>query len=159
MAMCNEAMVGDVRKRIEECLALLDEFDFFIDAYVLNFFVENHWESVREDWRSSLAAMTLRNMYLSPPSKDDELKVLDSLLKLRKKVHRLSIDSVPIQTSEKISDFLAKQCPQGMRPKMGRKSLENLDWKMFPEEGPRQPSDGQDASPRFPEARQAEETA
>ena len=51
MAMCNEARGGDVRKRVEECLALLDEFDFFIDAYVLDFFVENHWESVREDWR------------------------------------------------------------------------------------------------------------
>ncbi len=59
MAVVNDAASADaVRARLDRCLRVLEQFQWLLDCYVLDFFVDDHWSRIPASWRDALAKMT-----------------------------------------------------------------------------------------------------
>ncbi|XP_058831009.1 methyltransferase-like protein 25B [Topomyia yanbarensis] len=49
---CNELLVANLQDKIQQSFELLSSYDWLINSYVLDFYVDNHWERLPPCWKS-----------------------------------------------------------------------------------------------------------
>lgn len=109
MITCDASHISEIHKRLQECLKLLEHFEWLINSFVLDFFLEDHWESLPSSWRSILATISPSELadWLDPCQTVSKTKVWPlSLLAFKEIVGRLSLERRPVKNLENVRDFL-----------------------------------------------------
>eukprot|EP00095_Tigriopus_kingsejongensis_P000323 snap_masked-scaffold292_size219010-processed-gene-1.16 protein:Tk00323 transcript:snap_masked-scaffold292_size219010-processed-gene-1.16-mRNA-1 annotation:"nhl repeat-containing protein 2" len=109
MAFCTETNIRDVKRHSELCLELINTYRWFIDAYVLDFFIESHWDRIPVSWQLWLRSIGPRELAqwldlhstLTLPGPPPL-----SILALRASLSALSLRRAPLETPELIHRFL-----------------------------------------------------
>lgn len=109
MIKCNSVNVGDVKRRLRDCLRLLENFEWLINSFVLDFFLDSHWNHLPRVWRPTL-------INISPPELADWLDPYKpvksrqpwplSLLAFKQSVKQLSLDRRPVENLNEVKQFL-----------------------------------------------------
>lgn len=54
---CDHSTLSALSRHLGLCLKLLKQFEWLLDAYVVDFFISNDWERLPKAWRETLEAM------------------------------------------------------------------------------------------------------
>ena len=57
MIVCDDAHVEEVRKQLGECVRLLDHYEWLINSFVLDFFLDSHWSHLPASWQPTLTSI------------------------------------------------------------------------------------------------------
>ena len=57
MIVCDEAHVEQVRKQLGDCVRLLDHYEWLINSFVLDFFLDSHWNHLPASWQPTLTSI------------------------------------------------------------------------------------------------------
>ena len=58
MIVCDETHVKQVQKQLGDCVRLLDHYEWLINSFVLDFFLDAHWGHLPASWQPSLTSIT-----------------------------------------------------------------------------------------------------
>ena len=96
------ASVAGVRQQLSSCLVLLREYEWLLNSFVLDFFIDDHWERLPESWRETLGSLSpsqlgrwLDNSQEPPPAGRGQPWPL-ALLALRKSINTLAVDRTQV---------------------------------------------------------------
>ena len=57
MIVCDEAHVDEVRMQLGDCVRLLDHYEWLINSFVLDFFLDSHWNHLPASWQPTLTSI------------------------------------------------------------------------------------------------------
>ena len=57
MIVCDDAHVDQVRKQLGDCVRLLDHYEWLINSFVLDFFLDSHWSHLPASWQPTLTSI------------------------------------------------------------------------------------------------------
>lgn len=46
----NDVTIERIRRRLTECVRLLEIYSWVVDSFVLDFFLDSHWSHLPESW-------------------------------------------------------------------------------------------------------------
>ncbi|EDV59603.2 protein RRNAD1 isoform X1 [Drosophila erecta] len=86
-----------VREKLERSLELLKKYEWLLDAYVLDFFIDNHWSKLPGNWQKHLESVPLENLgeLLQNENHDTHLTWPLDLKDLQQELKKLCISRVP----------------------------------------------------------------
>ena len=58
MIVCDETHVKQVQKQLGDCVRLLDHYEWLINSFVLDFFLDAHWGHLPASWQPTLTSIT-----------------------------------------------------------------------------------------------------
>lgn len=109
MAFCTQANKENIKRHVQLCLGLLHQYQWFVDSYVLDFFVDNHWDRLPQSWQQWLQASNTIDLAkwltVGQPLQTSSIAPL-SLLSLRKAQEMLSLQRTPLDDPIPIAEFL-----------------------------------------------------
>ena len=111
MAFVTPDSAEGVRVRLSACLRLVRQYEWLIDCYVLDFFVEDHWSRIPSEWRDTLASLSWEQIqsWLNPASHTvkSQSPFPLSLLALKSSVKALSLTRSPVPNLDPIREFFS----------------------------------------------------
>ncbi|TRY61730.1 hypothetical protein TCAL_04398 [Tigriopus californicus] len=109
MAFCTHLNKEDIGRHVQLCLDLLHQYQWFVDSYVLDFFVDDHWKRIPKTWQHWLKVSDAKDLAqwldVGRPLKTSYPVPL-SLLALRKAQEVLSLGRNPLENPAPIAEFL-----------------------------------------------------
>ena len=113
MILSDKDTVTSLRRQVNGCLELPRQYEWLINSFVLDFFHENHWETLPRCWQEFLAD-------LSPGELADWLDVDGSaqkssskpwplsLLALKQSIKHLSLNRSPVNDLSHVASYLSE---------------------------------------------------
>lgn len=113
MIQSDKDNVTSLRRQVNSCLELLRQYEWLINSFVLDFFHENHWETLPSCWQEFLAD-------LSPGELADWLDTNGSaqkssskpwplsLLALKQSIKHLSLNRSPVSDLSHVASYLSE---------------------------------------------------
>jgi len=109
MIVCDEAHVDEVRMQLGDCVRLLDHYEWLINSFVLDFFLDSHWNHLPASWQPTLTSI--------PPSQlaawlDHKVTPAStspwplSLLALKQSIIACSLPRKPVKDLQQLKRFL-----------------------------------------------------
>ncbi|CAB3256270.1 unnamed protein product [Arctia plantaginis] len=92
-----------VKSQIQMSLKVLRMYDWLLDFYVLDFFVDNHWEKLPKSWRDSFKNIDIQHLGEILSNKPPKQLLPLSFLALVKSVQALSVPRQNISSNTKQS--------------------------------------------------------
>ncbi|KAH8254574.1 hypothetical protein KR032_011021 [Drosophila birchii] len=104
-----------VQEKLEQSLGLLKKYEWLLDAYVLDFFLDDHWSKLPEDWQQHLANVPPES--LSELLQDEKVELEQAwpveLIDLKRELRHLCISRTPKSQPEN-----SLPCPLLDHPKL-----------------------------------------
>jgi len=139
MIVCDEAHVEQVRKQLGDCVRLLDHYEWLINSFVLDFFLDYHWNHLPASWQPTLTSIppTQLAAWLDPQATPAYTSPWPlSLLALKQAITACSLPRKPVKDLQQLKKFLSHG-KGTMKPKQTRDekaALEFTDsWTFEPE--------------------------
>lgn len=110
MIICDEAHVGQVRKQLGDCVRLLDHYEWLINSFVLDFFLDSHWNHLPASWQPTLTSIppTQLAAWLDPQATPAYTSPWPlSLLALKQAIRACSLPRKPVKDLQQLKNFLS----------------------------------------------------
>jgi len=111
MIITNSDTVPGIHHQINQCLSLLQHYEWLINSFVLDFFNEGHWQTLPQSWQQfleNISPLELANWLdsetISQPSSDKVWPL--SLLALKQTLKRLSLPRKPVTDLREVAKYL-----------------------------------------------------
>jgi len=109
MIICNAENVNKVKKQLHNCLILLEHYEWLINSFVLDFFIESHWSHLPHSWKHVLSNISPTDLadwldYKKSPKYHEPWPL--SLLALKETLKHLALDRDPVSDLSQIEKFL-----------------------------------------------------
>ncbi|XP_031634471.1 protein RRNAD1 [Contarinia nasturtii] len=111
--------ITSIQSKLRDALKVIKIYEWLLDSYVLDFYVDNHWDKMPKSWIQTLGHISPEHLtdLLIPPVQNTECTVWPlSLLALRTLMQRLCIPREPISFSQRI-DAEENQSDSNNNPK------------------------------------------
>ncbi len=124
MALLNSSTSSDVRRLLDLSVCLLKSFEWLLDAYVVDFFTEDHWEKLPRCWRFFLENLSSKDLssWLDPSSSSRGSVAPLSLTALKTALFSLSLSRTPLKDLTELETLL------------GVSTSSRTEWKSFEDE-------------------------
>jgi len=109
MIVCDKINVNLIKKQLADCLQLLEHYEWLINSFVLDFFIDSHWKHLPASWKHTLTS-------ISPEDLADWLDHSEtvqfkepwplSLLALKQTIQHLSLVREPVKNLNHVKAFL-----------------------------------------------------
>ncbi|KAH8372966.1 hypothetical protein KR009_009164 [Drosophila setifemur] len=105
----------DVKEKLKKSLELLRKYEWLLDNYVLDFFVDDHWSKLPLNWQQLLENIPLERLSELFPAEiqDDQLAWPSELIALKQNLEKLCINRMPITQPD-----TSLPCPLLEHPKL-----------------------------------------
>jgi len=110
MIVCDEAHVEQVRKQLGDCVRLLDHYEWLINSFVLDFFLDSHWNHLPASWQPTLTSIppTQLAAWLDPQATPAYTSPWPlSLLALKQAIAACSLPRKPVKDLQQLKKFLS----------------------------------------------------
>jgi len=110
MIVCDEAHVEQVRKQLGDCVRLLDHYEWLINSFVLDFFLDSHWNHLPASWQPTLTSIppTQLAAWLDPQATPAYTSPWPlSLLALKQAITACSLPRKPVKDLQQLKKFLS----------------------------------------------------
>jgi len=109
MIVCDQNNVAKVKKRLSDCLQLLEHYEWLINSFVLDFFIDSHWNHLPSSWKDVLTNITPRDLadwmdHKETPKYNEPWPL--SLLALKQTIKHLSVARTPVNDLNCVKTFL-----------------------------------------------------
>ncbi len=123
-AICDDSTRCDIEETLIRCFGVIGLYEKLIDSFVLDFFVERHWNRIPKSWQQTLEEMRPKEMaeWLNYDGDSNRLLPL-SLLALKATLKTYSIRRSPVKGPDDLSRMLNLNFDQ-----------EDFEWKSFSDE-------------------------
>ncbi|KAI8036812.1 methyltransferase-like protein 25B isoform X1 [Drosophila gunungcola] len=113
----------DVKEKLKKSLGLLKKYEWLLDAYVLDFYLDDHWSKLPENWQADLENIPLENLaeLLVDENHDLQVKWPEELVELQHELQKLCISRAPKNKAE--NSF---PCPLLDHPKLKHMFLKRV---------------------------------
>ncbi|XP_006821494.1 methyltransferase-like protein 25B [Saccoglossus kowalevskii] len=114
--LCNSDTVRSLKEHTKRLLCFVNYYKWLSDAYVVEFFVKDHWNTIPKQWQDVLQDLEIDVMgsllMQSPKAETSFCKVWPlSLLAYRSAAHALALSRTPRDTDDEIQHVLKKTKP------------------------------------------------
>jgi hypothetical protein len=110
MIVCDDAHVEEVRKQLGECVRLLDHYEWLINSFVLDFFLDSHWSHLPASWQPTLTSIPPAQLaaWLDPQATPAYTSPWPlSLLALKQAIRACSLPRKPVKDLQQLNSFLS----------------------------------------------------
>jgi len=109
MIVCDKSNVFKVKKQLSDCLQLLEHYEWLINSFVLDFFIDSHWNHLPSSWKDILTNITPHDLanwldHKETPKYNEPWPL--SLLALKQTIKHLSLDRAPVENLTNVKKFL-----------------------------------------------------
>merc|ERR1719154_15499 len=109
MIVCDQYNVDKVKKRLSDCLLLLEHYEWLINSFVLDFFIDSHWNHLPSSWKDVLTNITPHDLadwldHKETPKYTEPWPL--SLLALKQTIKYLSLPRAPVGDLSCVNTFL-----------------------------------------------------
>jgi len=109
MVVCDDNNVGLVKKQLSDCLQLLEHYEWLINSFVLDFFIDSHWKHLPSSWKDVLTNITPHDLanwldHKEIPKYKEPWPL--SLLALKQTIKHLSLVRRPVENLNTVKTFL-----------------------------------------------------
>jgi len=104
--------IGAVKHRLAQCTQLLETYEWLINSFVLDYFLESHWPHLPRSWQSTLSNSSPASLasLLDPESTGIQETVWPlSLLAFKQSIHHLSLARQPVEDFRFAQEFTQTQ--------------------------------------------------
>ena len=111
-------MIFNTREHLEElqtrakvCVSVIEKYKWLIDSYVLDFFVEDHWSKIPENWKQFLNTATPEDLaFLIDLNNEDSEPTFNKvwpleILALKATIKRYALNRTPISRLQLMTDL------------------------------------------------------
>ncbi|XP_017073213.1 protein RRNAD1 isoform X2 [Drosophila eugracilis] len=86
-----------VKEKLEQSLALLKKYEWLLDAYVLDFYLDDHWNKLPDVWQQHLENIPMEYLseLLQNEDQDHQVKWPVELMVLQQELRKLCINRAP----------------------------------------------------------------
>ena len=117
-ADCSNTMIlsdGDhvisLRRQVNCCLELLRQYNWLINSFVLDFFNENHWQTLPRSWQEFLRDLSSEELAAWLDNDDSGLKPSSkpwplSLMALKQSIRNLSLNRSPVSDLSHVGSYM-----------------------------------------------------
>jgi len=108
---CTKDNVDGIKSQLQYCLRLLEHYEWLINSFVLDFFLDNHWGSLPTCWRLALGSVSPKDLARWLDSNhqhgyDSTNPWPLSLLALKVTIKSVSLERRPVKDLECVKHFL-----------------------------------------------------
>ncbi|XP_052873864.1 methyltransferase-like protein 25B [Anopheles cruzii] len=117
------SLQAELRQKVSEIRQIVTVYEWIVDAYIVDFFQENHWSNLPASWAQCLAGVSIRQLpeLLRSDSRHTEVTVWPlAMLALRSLFHRLEL---PRGRHQAVADAGAPECVFQRQAALFRKSV------------------------------------
>jgi len=112
MIVCDMNNVDAVKKQLSSCLQLLEHYEWLINSFVLDFFIDSHWKHLPSSYKDVLTNITPSDLadwldHEAEPKYKEPWPL--SLLALKQAIKHLSLVRSPVQDLTSLHTFLQSQ--------------------------------------------------
>lgn len=109
MVVCDQKNIEQVKKQLSSCLQLLEHYEWLINSFVLDFFIDSHWKHLPSSWKDVLTNITPHDLadwldHKETPKYKEPWPL--SLLALKQTIKHLSLDRAPVKNLTNVESFL-----------------------------------------------------
>lgn len=117
--LCTKDNVDCIKAQLRACLRLLEHYEWLINSFVLDFFLDNHWASLPSSWRLALGSISPKDLarWLDSHHQagyDLRNPLPLSLLALKVTIKSVSLERKPIKDLECVKHFLSWKQSSGI---------------------------------------------
>jgi len=140
MIVCDDAHVYQVQKQLGDCIRLLDHYEWLINSFVLDFFLDSHWSHLPASWQPTLTSIPPAQLaaWLDPEATPAYTSPWPlSLLALKQAIGACSLPRKPVKDLQQLKSFLAdgkrhskvitEGCPKSVEPNGSSQITEGSD--------------------------------
>jgi len=112
MIVCDDAHVDQVRKQLGDCVRLLDHYEWLINSFVLDFFLDSHWSHLPASWQPTLTSIPPAQLaaWLDPQATPAYTSPWPlSLLALKQAIGACSLPRKPVKDLAQLKSFLTHE--------------------------------------------------
>jgi len=112
MIVCDETHVKQVQKQLGDCVRLLDHYEWLINSFVLDFFLDAHWGHLPASWQPTLTSITPDQLaaWLDPEATPAYTSPWPlSLLALKQAIRACSLPRKPVKDLHQVKSFLVRE--------------------------------------------------
>ncbi|KAH8365221.1 hypothetical protein KR084_006267 [Drosophila pseudotakahashii] len=84
-----------IKEKLDQSLGLLKKYDWLLDAYILDFFLDDHWSKLPETWLARLENIPLETLADLLEDHDHQLNWPVDLMDLKQELQQLCVDRAP----------------------------------------------------------------
>jgi len=105
--------VGPIRQRLHDCVKLLDAYQWIINSFVLDYFIDSHWPHLPPSWRLALTNTSPESLSSllddKCPAKQEKIVWPLSLLAFKQAIHKLALNREQVDNLKFVETFLKEQ--------------------------------------------------
>merc|ERR1719430_2502485 len=112
MILCDEHHVVDVRRRLSRCIKLLEHYNWLINSFVLDFFLDSHWSHLPSSWEPVLTSIKPEDLadWLDPKATPVYKTAWPlTLLSLKQSIRDLTLNRTPVGNLDLLGQFLSER--------------------------------------------------
>ena len=108
---CDQNNFLFVKKRLQDCITVLNCHKWLIDSFILDFFTECHWEKLPTSWASALDSLSMQELgeWMSQPDAKNSTVLPLSLLSLKVFNETRVLDRKAISSPSPVVEYLEQQ--------------------------------------------------
>jgi len=114
MILCDQDEINSVKKQLSDCLQLLEHYEWLINSFVLDFFIDSHWKHLPSSYKDVLTNITPNELadwldHKTEPKYKEPWPL--SLLALKQAIKHLSLIRDPVENLSTVQSFLQVPLP------------------------------------------------
>lgn len=126
MIVCDQNNVDSVKKQLRDCLQLLEHYEWLINSFVLDFFIDSHWKYLPSSYKDILTNITPNELadwldHKTEPKYKEPWPL--SLMALKQAIRYLSLNRSPVENLSTVQSFL----------QVGQNNANSHSWEFEPE--------------------------
>ena len=129
--LCSEATVEQLQRQVDAGLRLLEQFEWLVNSFVLDFFHESHWSTLPGSWQTFLGDIGQEELagWLDPRTSrvPSSQPVPLSLLALKQALRQLALDRAPVADLSQVASFLHASDSDNESSDVNDNQLEKLE--------------------------------
>jgi len=106
--------IGAIRRRLRDCLQVLELYDWVINSFVLDFFLDSHWPHLPSPWRATMTQASPQSIasLLEPTAPKQETVWPLSLLAFKATIQALSLERKQVADFQFAKTFIERTKPR-----------------------------------------------